>query len=51
MLIGDGNKVNVWEDNWLPHQNGFKLFSTPNNNTNIRVVKDLMVESQKRWHQ
>jgi len=24
--IGNGNNVKVWDDNWLPEQNGFKVF-------------------------
>lgn len=47
-LIGDGKKIDVWDDNWLPHQNGFKTVSKPTNNIDIRIVKDLMVEGQKK---
>jgi hypothetical protein len=25
--VGNGEQVNMWDDNWLPHQNGFEVWS------------------------
>jgi len=49
--IGDGCKVNVWEDNWLPQNNGFKLYTPHNNSSTINQAKDLMITEPKGWHQ
>ncbi|KAK2419793.1 hypothetical protein QL285_030613 [Trifolium repens] len=47
--IGSGEEVNIWEDNWLPHQNGFKTWSRQQGGNNYTKVKDLIDPSTKLW--
>jgi hypothetical protein len=47
--IGNGQQVRVGEDNWLPHQNGFKPFSPNINSTNTLMVKDLLNNDPFDW--
>lgn len=49
--IGDGSDVKVWEDNWIPQHNGFKIYTPVISSSTIRHVKDLIVEDLKGWHQ
>jgi hypothetical protein len=37
-----GNKVNIWKDNWLPQNNGYKIL-TPKANHIPTMVSDLIV--------
>jgi ribonuclease HI len=39
--IGSGNKVNIWKDNWIPQQNGFKTLTTQSNHSQ-NLVSDLI---------
>lgn len=32
--------INIWEDRWLPFQNGHKIVTQPTSQHNIRLVKD-----------
>jgi hypothetical protein len=48
--IGNGEKVNIWEDNWLPHQNGFKVWSKDRDNPNCSWVKDLIDHETRQWN-
>jgi hypothetical protein len=48
--VGNGASINVWKDNWLVSQNGFKVFTPQANHTNINKVEDLMLlQPQKNW--
>lgn len=49
--IGNGSQVNVWEDNWIPQHNGFKIYTPGANSSSIRQVKELLVEDPRGWHQ
>jgi ribonuclease HI len=40
----------MWEDNWLPQQNGFRVWSKAPNNTNHTKVKDLIVPNTSQWN-
>lgn len=47
--MGNGNKINIWEDHWLPEQNGFKVLSKkPNNNVPIKV-SNLINKTKNNW--
>jgi hypothetical protein len=46
--IGNGEKINIWQDNWLPRQHGYKVWSTQGEATQI-WVKDLFVPNTKIW--
>lgn len=48
--IGNGQKVRVMEDNWLPFQNGYKILSTNTTTTNQLMVKDLFQSNQFDWN-
>jgi hypothetical protein len=48
--IGAGDKVNIWKDNWIPFQNGFKIL-TPKAGNNINLVNELILEEPSRcWN-
>jgi ribonuclease HI len=47
--IGNGENVNIWEDNWLPQQNGFKTWTKPPDDTSIAKVKDLINLNTGSW--
>lgn len=49
--IGDGNDVKIWEDNWLPFQNGYELYTKENNSAQLYLVRDLMEDHSKEWNQ
>jgi len=40
--VGDGRLINIWEDNWLPYQNGHKIWSPKPPNCDIMFVSDLI---------
>jgi hypothetical protein len=42
--------VNIWTDNWLPNQNGFKVWSKPQENHNYEKVNDLINFDTKQWN-
>jgi hypothetical protein len=49
--IGNGQLVNIWEDNWLVYQNGYKTFTPQANHHNINKVDDIMLlQPQKSWN-
>jgi hypothetical protein len=39
--IGTGDKVHIWRDNWIPHQNGYKIL-TPKADNQISKVSELI---------
>lgn len=49
--IGNGHNISVWEDNWLPNQNGFKVLSQKPNSTNISHVNNLLEDHHEGWIQ
>jgi hypothetical protein len=48
--IGNGEQVNIWNDNWLPNQNGFKVWSRHHENHNLVWVKDLIDPNTNQWN-
>jgi hypothetical protein len=49
--IGNGQSINIWEDNWLAWQNGFKTLTPNNGNNNITKVCDIMIDQPYRgWN-
>jgi hypothetical protein len=48
--VGNGQSINIWEDQWLPYQNGFKILTPNPGNSNITLVKDLIVEGPIGWN-
>ena len=48
--IGNGTTIDIWKDNWLPFQNGFKILSKePSNNTLVKI-SDLIDPNTKDWN-
>jgi hypothetical protein len=47
--IGNGNSINIWKDNWLPEQNGFKVLSTKPPHCQFDKVCDLINRSTNKW--
>ncbi|GAU36821.1 hypothetical protein TSUD_320580 [Trifolium subterraneum] len=47
--IGNGEQVNIWEDNWLPLQNGYKVWSPPWGSLNGSKVKELIDPDELTW--
>jgi hypothetical protein len=49
--IGNGQHIKIWEENWLPTQNGFKIFTPQNSNNPISKVSDIIAfQPSKNWN-
>jgi hypothetical protein len=49
--VGNGQSINLWEDNWLAWQNGFKILTPNNGNNNINRVCDIISNHpHKSWN-
>jgi len=48
--VGDGHLVNVWEHNWLPYQNGHKIWSPKPPHCDIMFVSDLIHHDIRCWN-
>lgn len=47
--IGDGSKVSIWHDPWLPLPYSFRPFSLPMAGTEDWLVGDLIDNDSKEW--
>jgi len=50
LKIRDGNSIRIWEDNWIPSHNNFKVLSPKEDNSQVRMVKDLILTNPLRWN-
>ncbi|MCH81038.1 putative ribonuclease H protein [Trifolium medium] len=48
--IGNGESINIWQDNWLPDQEGFKVWSVKAEGTSQTHIKDLILPLSKAWN-
>jgi hypothetical protein len=48
--IGKGNSIKVWEDNWVPSQNGFKVLTQNGDNSTVFLVRDLLEGGPVNWN-
>jgi ribonuclease HI len=48
--VGNGADINIWTDNWLPEQEGYKIWSIKKPNSSQVVVKDLILPISKSWN-
>ncbi|MCH97074.1 hypothetical protein A2U01_0018067, partial [Trifolium medium] len=49
--VGDGKSINIWEDNWVSLQNGYKILTPQNKDYNLSKVKDLIISHPiKCWN-
>jgi ribonuclease HI len=46
--IGNGDKIDIWHDNWLPRQHGYNVWSSQGNATQT-WVKVLFIPNTKIW--
>jgi len=42
--------INIWEDNRLPHQNGYKVWSPKSSNTELSQVSRLIHHDLEIWN-
>jgi hypothetical protein len=48
--IGNDYSINIWDDNWVLWQNGYRVFSPHNGQNNINRVSDIITENPtKSW--
>lgn len=40
--VGNGKCIRIWEDNWLPFQHGYKVWSPKPPNIDVKFVSDLI---------
>jgi hypothetical protein len=48
-MVGNGEDINIWEDNWVFYQNGHRIL-TPHINQNVDKVCDLIATTPKSWN-
>jgi hypothetical protein len=48
--IGNGEHVHIWRDNWIPTQNGFKIWSKQKEDCQHKLVKDLIDPNTHNWN-
>lgn len=48
-LIGNGRKVNIWHDRWLPSPDSFKVISPQRHNTDVEKVAQLIDSEAGTW--
>jgi hypothetical protein len=47
--IGNGESTSIWNDCWLPRQQGYKVW-TPKGDATQKWVKDLMIPNTRWWN-
>jgi hypothetical protein len=47
--IGNGNNIDIWEDNWIQQKCNAKCWSQKPHLTNHTLVRDLMTEDGQGW--
>ena len=47
--IGNGRRVNVWQDRWLPTPSSFKVVSPRNQGTTVEIVEHLLDSDRGSW--
>jgi hypothetical protein len=47
--VGNGQDINIWDDNWVIWQNGYKIL-TPHTGQNVAKVCDIIDNSPKNWN-
>jgi hypothetical protein len=49
-LVGNGSRINIWEDRWIHHQIGAKSWTPKHSNSNLQHVKDLLTPQGSNWN-
>ncbi|XP_042964588.1 uncharacterized protein LOC122298800 [Carya illinoinensis] len=47
--IGNGKRVNIWEDKWIPQPHTYKVSSIKPEETTLSLVADLIDPDMKQW--
>jgi hypothetical protein len=48
--VGIGHFINIWEDNWLPLQNGYKLWTQKPIQSDLSQVSQLILLNSGGWN-
>jgi hypothetical protein len=48
--IGTGDQVHIWDDHWLPHQNGYKILTPKADNAITKVSELIQIQPTKEWN-
>jgi hypothetical protein len=48
--VGNGKSINIWEDNWLLEQEGFKIWAKKKTGTPQTWVNDLILPLSNSWN-
>jgi len=48
-MVGNGSKINIWKDPWLPNHNGFKIWTPKPSTTHHNLVQDLIDQDSLTW--
>jgi hypothetical protein len=49
--VGNGNDINIWEDKWVAWQNGYKILTPRQEQTNLQKVNELLTDTpSKSWN-
>ena len=48
-VIGNGERVHIWEDRWIPSPDSFKVVSSRGLSTNVVLVSSLINRETRDW--
>ena len=48
-VIGNGERVHIWEDRWIPSLDSFKVVSPRGLSTNVMLVSSLINRETRYW--
>jgi hypothetical protein len=48
--IGTGDKINIWRDNWIPQQNGYKVLTAKANHSPTLVSDLILKQPSTTWN-
>lgn len=48
-VVGNGQSIKIWHDNWLPDQTNFKVHGPVQNLPSTAIVRDLIDLDTKKW--
>lgn len=50
MKVGNGASIDIWKDQWLHNQNGFRVLTHNPRVDNVERVQDLIIDNPQRWN-
>lgn len=48
--VGNDYSIDIWENNWFPMQNGYKIWTTKPTGTDTSLVHQLIDNEEKYWN-